>query len=184
MKVEMSKEMIKNLCFMYGLPADSASNPEIIQSTLELFLEHEAEETAESIADAAISLGEDPQKAVQEALEEVEFGKPKKLKLAVLNTSILTVPGNYTLQDISIEEARELVRDNELDSAVGHESTARVLTTMLGVEIPANRQLFQHAVGQRALVFKLSGRPSEGKILTEEEINDMGYKFQLLTRIR
>ena len=105
------------------------------------------------------------------------------MPLAILNTSILTTAGSYTLRDITVEEARELAEDNDLDSAVGHASTAQVMTTLLGVEIPTNRQLFTQQTGQQALVFKLNGRPEEGKILTAAEIEEIGYKFQLLTRI-
>mgnify|MGYP001623802986 CR=1 FL=1 len=104
------------------------------------------------------------------------------MPLAILNTSILTAAGSYILQDITVEEARELVYFNELDSAVGHASTAQVMTTLLGVDIPTNRQLFVQQPGQQALVFKINGRPEEGKILTAEEIEAIGYKFQLLIR--
>ena len=69
------------------------------------------------------------------------------MPLAILNTSILTAAGSYTLQDITVEEARELVEDNNLDSAVGHASTAQVMTTLLGVEIPTNRQVFTQQPG-------------------------------------
>lgn len=106
-------------------------------------------------------------------------------KLALLNTSILTAAGNYILTDISLDQARQLVADNagNLDSAIGHASTAEIMTTLLGVDIPVNRQMFSQDVGQRALVFKLNGRPEEGKILTAEEIETIGYKFQLLERL-
>lgn len=106
-------------------------------------------------------------------------------KLALLNTSILTTAGTYSLTDISLEEARELVEDNidNLDSAIGHQSTAEIMTTLLGVDVPVNRQMFAQEVGQQALVFKLNGRPQEGKILSAEEIETIGYKFQLLTRL-
>lgn len=105
-------------------------------------------------------------------------------KLALLNTSILTTAGNYTLTDITLAEARQLVSDNDgnLDSAIGHASTAEIMTTLLGVDVPVNRQMFSQEQGQKALVFKLNGRPEEGKILTAAEIEDIGYKFQLLTR--
>ena len=105
------------------------------------------------------------------------------MPLAILNTSILTASGSYTLRDITLEEARDLVENNELDSAVGHASTAQVMTALLGVRIFANRQLFVQNPGQQALVFKLNGRPAEGKILTAAEIEEIGYKFQLLIRI-
>lgn len=117
--------------------------------------------------------------------QAIEHAKAyKRVPLAILNTSILTAPGTYTLEDISLKQARELVRCNEIDSAVGHQSTAEVMTTLLKTEIPVNRQVFQQQPGQDALVFKLNGRPQEGKILTAEEIEEMGYKFQLLKRLR
>ena len=105
------------------------------------------------------------------------------MKMALLNTAILTIAGEYKLIDLTVDEARKLVRENEIDSAIGHESTAQVMTELLGTEIPACRKMFVHEVGQSALVFKLSGRPPEGKVLTAEEIEETGYKFQLLTRI-
>lgn len=104
------------------------------------------------------------------------------MKLALLNTSILTTAGTYNLEDITLEMAKELVSGNELDSAIGHASTAEIMSTLLEEDIPVNRQMFQQQEGQQALVFKLSGRPEEGKILSAEEIEQIGYKFQLLTR--
>ena len=104
------------------------------------------------------------------------------MKLAILNTSILTTTGTFELQDITLEQAQQLVQDNEILSAVGHQSTADILTTLLGTEIPMNRIMFEQQQGQKALVFKLNGRPEEGKILTVEEIEQIGYKFQLLIR--
>ena len=108
------------------------------------------------------------------------------MKLALLNTSILTTAGEYHLTDITLDEARNLVkkhRDN-LNSAIGHASSAEIMTTLLGVDVPVNRQMFVQEVGQQALVFKLNGRPQEGKILSAEEIAAIGYKFQILKRLK
>ena len=104
------------------------------------------------------------------------------MKLAILNTSILTVTGTFELKDITLQEAQQLVQDNEILSAVGHQSTADILTTLLNVTVSMNRIMFEQETGQKALVFKLLGRPEEGKILTQQEIEEIGYKFQLLTR--
>lgn len=104
------------------------------------------------------------------------------MKVGVLNTSILTEAGEYKLVDISLQEAKEIVSTNELDSAVGHQSTADIMTTLLGVEVKMNRQMFSQQVGQSCLIFKLNGRPAEGAILSVEEVETMGYKFQLLLR--
>lgn len=106
------------------------------------------------------------------------------MKLGVLNTSILTAVGSYELEEISLDLAKKLVSENEIDSAVGHASTVQIMTALLGVEIPVNRQMFAQQPGQDALVFKLNGRPQEGKILTAEEIEQIGYKFQLLRRTK
>ena len=108
----------------------------------------------------------------------------ERKKLALLNTSILTNAGTYSLQDITLSEARTLVRENELDSAIGHASTAMIMSKLLGTKVPVKRQMFSQKMGQQALVFKLNGRPEEGKILSAEEIEQIGYKFQLLTRIK
>lgn len=106
------------------------------------------------------------------------------MKLAILNTSIVTADGTYTLKSITPETARQLVRVSDgIDSAVGHESTAAILATILGVDVPTNRQLFTHAVGQQALVFKLNGRPEPGKDLSQRELEDIGFSFKVLTRI-
>ena len=104
------------------------------------------------------------------------------MKLGILNTSILTTVGIYELKDITLEQAQDLVHNNDILSAVGHQSTADILTTLLGTTVPMNRIQFAQEVGQKALVFKLNGRPEEGKILTQQEIEEIGYKFQLLIR--
>lgn len=108
------------------------------------------------------------------------------MKLALLNTSILTSTGLFSLDDITLTEARELVQENlnELDSAIGHQSTAEIMSSLLEVEIPVNRQVFRQQVEQKALVFKLNGRPEEGKVLTVDDIENIGYKFQILERLR
>lgn len=102
--------------------------------------------------------------------------------LAVLNTSIVTADGAYILESITTEQAVQLAAYAELDSAVGHDSTAQILTTILGREVPVNRQLFVQAPGQQALVFKLGGRPEPGRELSREELEEIGFSFKLLTR--
>lgn len=82
-------------------------------------------------------------------------------KLALLNTSILTSTGTYTLDDITLSQARKIIKENKgnFDSAIGHESTAEIMTILLNVDVPVNRQMFSQEIGQSALVFKLNGRP-------------------------
>ena len=106
------------------------------------------------------------------------------LPVALLNTSIATADGSYELKTITLEEARKIIADNRgnLLSAIGHQSTAEVMSTLLKEEIEVNRIQFCQKNGQIAIVFKLNGRPPEGKILTAEEVETIGYKFQLLIK--
>lgn len=102
------------------------------------------------------------------------------LPVAILNTTILTNDGEFTLKTITLEEAKELIKDKETLSAVGHESTSQILTKLLEREIPLNRIQFKQEKGQKAICFKLLGRPEEGKILSLEEIKKIGYELKLL----
>ena len=105
------------------------------------------------------------------------------MKLALLNTSIVTSDGAYTLEAVSLNEAKKLVSESEIDSAIGHESAAQILSELLGVAVPMNRQVFAQEKGQTALVFKLNGRPPEGQILDRQEIEKVGYSFKKLVRV-
>lgn len=105
------------------------------------------------------------------------------LPIAILNASVVTADGEFKMTSITLDEARMLVQGAEIDSAVGHESTAVLLSTLLGRTIPTNRQLFAQQVGQKALVCKLNGRPPEGVALTLQELKKIGYSFKLLERV-
>jgi hypothetical protein len=106
------------------------------------------------------------------------------MKLGILNTTIATTDGSYLVETIGTEEAIGLVADRELDSAVGHEATAQMMTTVLGVHIPMNRQQLEQQVGQECLVFKLNGRAPEGVILSREEVEKIGFVFKKMTRLK
>lgn len=103
--------------------------------------------------------------------------------ITLLNTSIITAEGTHSLKKVSLEEACKLVTGAIINSAIGHEATAKIMDTLLGIEVPVNRQAYQSKPGDVALVFKLKGRPPEGKILTVEEMNAIGYEFFVLTHL-
>lgn len=103
-------------------------------------------------------------------------------QVGLLTTSILTADGSYTLETISLDEARALVAGGGFISAVGHESTAQVMSTLLSVEVPVNRIQFAQEAGRVALVFKLNRRLPEGTVLTASEIEEIGYSFKKLAR--
>jgi hypothetical protein len=112
--------------------------------------------------------------------------KQSIMQLAILNTSILTGYGEFRYVPLSLEDAQNIAQTANAGygvlSAVGHQSTAEILSELLCFDISMNRIQFAQELGQDALVFKLKGRAPEGKVLDREEIESIGYEFGLLTR--
>jgi len=106
------------------------------------------------------------------------------MRLALLNTTIATVDGTFEVKTITTKEAIDLAQSNELLSAIGHESTAQIMTELLGVNIPVNRIQFAQETNQVSLVFKLKGRAPEGVILNKQEIEKIGFEFKIMTKTK
>ena len=105
------------------------------------------------------------------------------LPLLVLSTSVITEFGSYEYTPISVAEAiSELGYPPNFESAVGHEGTARLLSELLGVEIPARRISVVQKPGQRALVFKVRERLAPGAELTMDDLARVDYELGLLLR--
>lgn len=98
----------------------------------------------------------------------------------ILSSPVLTAWGKYRFQPITLKMARKFVAEPFI-SAIGHESTAEILSILLGKNIPVNRVAIKMQPRDRALIFRLKARPPEGKILTKEEIDEIGYEFGLIT---
>jgi hypothetical protein len=77
---------------------------------------------------------------------------------------------------ISIEEAKRLLAKGFI-SAVGHQSTAEIMSTVLGIPIQYSRQSVFLEPGDEAICFILKQRPPEGKVLSAEELQQLGFYF-------
>lgn len=105
-------------------------------------------------------------------------------RITLLNTSILTDYGTFEFSPIDLESAKNLLRENGFESAIGHQSTADILSEILQIKVEVNRTEYRQKVDDVALIFKLCSRPPEGKILTGEEIEEIGYDFGILRRLK
>jgi|AntAceMinimDraft_17_1070374.scaffolds.fasta_scaffold42692_2 hypothetical protein len=106
-------------------------------------------------------------------------------KLAILNSPIITNDGGYEVASFDLELAKKLLVEDykgNYESFIGHQSTAKVVSALLGIEIEANRGTYSQEAETDALIFKLNGRVPEGKILSIEEIEEIGYSFKVITR--
>ena len=105
--------------------------------------------------------------------------------LYILNTLIVPVDFQnkqgyvVSLWQIDLETARKIVREIQFTSAVGHEATAKVLTELLGVEIPHNRIAVRMKEGDSGLHFVLRTRLPEGKVLSEDELKQLDFDLVL-----
>lgn len=107
------------------------------------------------------------------------------MTLGLLNESIIVEDGTYKLRTIYLSEARELVSEANGDilSAIEHQPTAEIMSDLLGITVKVNRITFKQEIGQQALIFKMNYWPEESIVFTKEEIEKMGFSFQLLTRL-
>lgn len=76
-------------------------------------------------------------------------------------------------QKITVEEAKRIIRDCDfILSVVGHRSTARVISRVLGVRIDVSRREYTLTNDDILLVFVLDFRPEEGKIYSERALEE------------
>lgn len=106
-----------------------------------------------------------------------------KMKVALFNGTVATTNGVYRISDISVEDVKDLIMKNGFISAIGHQSTADIISDLLNIKVSMNRIQFRQQVGQKAVAFKLNERPPEGVILSRDEIEEIGYSFKLMERL-
>jgi hypothetical protein len=77
---------------------------------------------------------------------------------------------------VSVQEAKQLLK-REFVSAVGHQSTAEIMSAVLGIPVQYNRAQVFLEPGDEAVCFVLKARPPEGRVLSREEIEQIGYNI-------
>lgn len=110
------------------------------------------------------------------------------MKIILLNTSILSTQGLFLYELITIQDVKELLAQadsngTEVLSAIGHNGTAELLTLLLERDVSVNRIHSKQHLDDIGVVFKLNGRPKEGRILTIDEAYNIGFQFGLLTKV-
>jgi hypothetical protein len=101
----------------------------------------------------------------------------------LLNAPLVTNEGRYIAQSVSGQDAFDLIQVYGYESAIGHATTADLLSELLGITCQVRRIEFRQEAGQCALVFRLNRRLEEGVVLdTRADIEKVGYSFLLLRR--
>ncbi len=73
------------------------------------------------------------------------------------------------VRPLTLEEVKSLLQEG-FESAVGHQGTADILTTLLGLPVEARRVAISLSPGDKLVVFQLAVRLGEGQVLTAEEV--------------
>jgi hypothetical protein len=100
----------------------------------------------------------------------------------VLNAPVITNYGLYRFAAISPDAARRFLSEGFI-SAVGHESTARLMSEMIGVDIPFNRITIHMEAGDKAIALWLLDRPGEAQVFSREDLASVDCELGLLERL-
>ena len=97
----------------------------------------------------------------------------------LFNTNIVPSASIVRVSEITVQRAKDLL-DSKFDpiSAIGHEATAKCMSTLLDVQV--NRINAQPQAFDKAISLKLNGRLEEGKILSLKEMETTGFTLFLL----
>jgi hypothetical protein len=101
----------------------------------------------------------------------------------LLSTTVVPNGANgiWEIQQISASAVKVNLTQNWV-SAVGHESTASLMSELLNIGIPVNRVPISCCwPGDKLFCFKLKSRAPEGVVLDREQIERMGYEWLVMT---
>ena len=116
---------------------------------------------------------------VKSLLEEKDAVEKVILLNALVPNS--TEPTIMISTPITVEEARELIRKAEkIESYIGHESTAKLLTQLFEKEVPTSRAMYQPRNGDLAIIVRLKKRlekPEDVKNVKPEDIEFLLVRY-------
>lgn len=103
-----------------------------------------------------------------------------------LSFSSLPDKGVIKWKKITLNDAKKILkRYQTFVSAIGHETTSQLLSSLLNQDIPKNRIMVKINEGDKAIVFQLRQRLPEGKVITSlQEIQEIGYDIYYVQIVR
>lgn len=82
----------------------------------------------------------------------------------LLNSAVITAPGNYSYALVDEAAAAAWYRQGPVESTIGYAETAAALSELLGAKIAVSRRVITMAAGDEALVFRLVLPPGSERI--------------------
>ena len=89
----------------------------------------------------------------------------------VLNSAVLTTPGDYSYRHVSEAQARDWLDRGPFESAVAFEQTAAALSEIVGFVVPACRKAVFMLPDDEALIARIKMPMGEARGLSVEELS-------------
>jgi hypothetical protein len=98
-------------------------------------------------------------------------------KVIFLNAVVTSSKTPMTLKTrpTSLEEVKELVRNREIASYIGHEATAQLLSQLLNINVPMNRAMYDPKPGDVAIVVRLRKRLEKPEDVKNVKLEDIEF---------
>ena len=96
-------------------------------------------------------------------------------KIVFLNALITSskIPMTLKTRPASLNEVKEIIKEKEIESYIGHEATANLLSNLLNKTIITNRAMYDPKINDIAIVVRLKKRlekPEDVKNVSENDI--------------
>ena len=100
-----------------------------------------------------------------------------KRKIIILNALVTSSKKPMTLKTrpVSLDIVRELIKEKEIESYIGHEATANLLTNLLNINVPMNRSMYDPKVDDVAIVVRLKKRLEKPEDVKNVSPNDIEF---------
>jgi hypothetical protein len=118
-----------------------------------------------------------PPSECMQAIELLPLSKVKLKKVTLLNAFVMPrKPMVIVTLPTNIENVKAIVQHAEsVESYIGHEATARLLTELLSINVPVNRGEYQPRVGDIAIVVRLKKRLQTPQDLKDIKVEDLEF---------
>ena len=119
---------------------------------------------------------------------DIGFGDAKMGKRYILNGFSPNMIGQMDICTVVFYRAKwddvaNAIKKGAI-SAIGHDSTAKIISTVVGHDVPANRVNVSLNKGDTGYIITLPFRPVEGKVYTADEIKAAGVRITGFTVVR
>jgi hypothetical protein len=96
-------------------------------------------------------------------------------KIIFLNALITSskIPMTLKTKPVSLNMVKEIIKNKEIESYIGHEATANLLSNLLNRAVPTNRAMYDPKVDDVAIIVRLKKRlekPEDVKNISESDI--------------